>query len=379
MKVTHETLQSYFEKPLPSVAEIADAFTFHCFEIDEVAGNMLDIKVLPNRAADCNTEQGIAYELSSILDVSLKTPPVPDYTNAPVVEVSLARINGTLGADFSQAEVEDVFRRLRFEVVQDGEIFRVRAPYPRTDIAIAEDVVEEVGRILGYDRIAPKELAAPETPAGQARFRGIERVKDVLIEKGFTEISTQSFAKKGDIILANPLDKEKPALRTSLGENMLEALVKAKHYAPRVLPPGVHPKLFEVGTIFTKEGEKLVVETSEPVSDMPRVEEDSTYVPILYRLGPYRSFSTYPFATRDIAVWVPSETPSASIEKLITDAAGTLLVRIDEFDRFEKEGRTSYAFRLVFESMDRTLTDAELQTVMQKVTVALTGKDYEVR
>ena len=48
-------------------------------------------------------------------------------------------------------------------------------------------------------------------------------MKDQLVLKGFIELSTQSFAKKGDIILANPLDKTKPALRVNLEDNLREA------------------------------------------------------------------------------------------------------------------------------------------------------------
>ena len=54
MKISREDLQKYFEVALPSTAAIAEAFTFHCFEIEEIEGDVLDIKVLTNRAADCN-------------------------------------------------------------------------------------------------------------------------------------------------------------------------------------------------------------------------------------------------------------------------------------------------------------------------------------
>ena len=77
-------------------------------------------------------------------------------------------------------------------------------------------------------------------------------MKDRLVEQGFIEVSTQSFAKKGDILLANPLDKEKPALRTSLEENIREALTQAKYYAPLVLPPNEKPKCLKSGRSFRR-------------------------------------------------------------------------------------------------------------------------------
>jgi phenylalanyl-tRNA synthetase beta subunit len=378
MKITHAQLQKYFAKPLPNTKAIADAFTFHAFEIESVEDEMLDIKVLPNRAADCNNEVGIALELSAILDIPLVSEAKLSYPDAAIA-VTLEDVNSILGADFSSAEVEDVFRRLRFKVEQEGGAYRIIAPLPRNDMAVIEDVAEEVGRILGYERVPETPLPTWSSPVDQAHYRGIEKVKDFLVEKGFTEISTQSFAKKGDIYLANPLDKTKPALRTNLSENMKEALERAKYFAPLVLAPNEKPKLFEIGTIFTKDGEKLAVETSEPVPELPAIHDDENYQPKQYHLGAYKTFSLYPFITRDIALWVPSGTDEKSISSFIQENSGELLVRIDQFDRFEKEGRVSLAFRLVFQSFDRTLTDDEVNIIMAKITSALTAKGYEVR
>lgn len=383
MKISRESLQQYFENPLPSVAEIVDAFTFHVFEIDSIEGDMLDVKVLPNRAADCSSEAGIATELSAILDVPLKNETVDGFSDKKV-EVSLERINAILGSNFSEKEVEDVFRRLRFRVEKNGKIFRVTAPAARTDIEIPEDVAEEVGRILGYDRILATELPPTVVPADQARFRGIEQMKDQLVEQGFTEVSTQSFTKRGDIILANPLDKTKPALRTNLEGNLREALLRAKQYAPLVLSPKETVKLFEVGTVFPKEGEHLAVETSEQVSDTPEIKDNSEYVPKSYVLGAYKPFSIYPFIVRDIALWVVdgakgAERSEASIRSIIREHAGELLVRLDQFDRFEKEGKVSYTFRLVFQSRERTLTDDGVNSIVGNITASLIGSRYEVR
>ena len=391
MKISRNDLQKYFENPLPSTSVIADAFTFHCFEIEEVEGDVLDIKVLTNRTADCNSEAGIAAELSAILDMSLKNIS-PDGFSEKTVEVSLQRINAILGSNFLEKEVEDVFRRLRFAVKKDGEIFHVSAPIPRTDIVIPEDVAEEVGRILGYDHVEAMDLPPLSEMPDQARYRGIERMKDQLVEQGFIEVSTQSFAKNGDVYLANPLDKTKPALRTSLEENLQDAIERAKQYVPLVLPPKQPVQLFEVGTVFPREGEYLELRMTERVKEwgdvagtsdnlsVAKLEEyGKEYIPKRYTLGTYKPFSIYPFITRDIALWVPSGTEVSIIENVIRENAGELLVRLDQFDYFEKEGRVSYAFRLVFQSLERTLTDDEANGIMEKITSALAAKDYEVR
>jgi phenylalanyl-tRNA synthetase beta subunit len=50
-----------------------------------------------------------------------------------------------------------------------------------------------------------------------------------------------------------------------------------------------------------------------------------------------------------------------------------------QFDQFTKEGRTSAAFRLIFQSFEKTLTEAEVQPVMEAITSSLTQKGFEIR
>ena len=356
-------------------------------------------------------------ELVGVVD-AYPEPPEPE-----AVSVSLARVNGLLGAAFSVDEVRDALRRLGFSYTEVEDSFVVLPPFERRDLSIPEDLVEEIGRILGYDRIAPLELPLQETAPDQARYRGIERVKDFLVERGFTELSTQSFAAEGDIMLQNPLQEDRPYLRPSLLPAMRDALARGAANAPRVLGPSDLLKLFEVGTAFTKDGEFLLlsmgvaalsgkkakaadalkehVATLEqellaaPIAaryslDGEAVEFDigklnleklgDVYAPLSARMGAYRPYSPYPFALRDVAVWTPAGTEESEVSNAIVKEAGDLLVRIDLFDRFEKEGRISYAFRLVFESMERTLSDADLDPAMERVSAALNAKEgWEVR
>ncbi|MFZ2500609.1 MAG: hypothetical protein WAW90_01320 [Minisyncoccia bacterium] len=381
MKISSEALQAYFDTPLPSVAVLADAFTFHSFEIDSIEGDVLDVKVLPNRAADCNTEEGLARELSAILGLPLKDAREPDYSGVSTILATLARINAVLGANFSQDEVLDVFGRLQFRVKIEGETFHIEAPSSRKDIALLEDIAEEVGRMIGYERVPETPLPAYDGFVGQSRYRGVEKVKDQLVEQGFIEISTQSFAKLGDMVLANPLDKSMPALRTNLDENMKTALERAKQYAPLMLAPDQKLKLFEIGTIFTKDGERLEIKTSEPADGNLEVEDAPEYEPCRYTLGAYRPFSLYPFIVRDISMWiVDSDEARGTVFKLFAEQGGGLLQQVQLLDQFtNKEGRQSLAFRFIFQSMERTLTDDEVNGIMEKVSVALGKAGFEVR
>ncbi len=394
MKVSYTELQKYFKNPLPNMEAVSDAFTFHSFEIDGIDGDILDVKVLPNRSPDCGTIYGLAHQLSAILDVPLVKERELFYDEQPVVEITIAKINSLLGTDFSKKEILDVFKRLGFRV-EEGELLSVTAPKPRTDIVIPEDLVEEVGQILGYDRVPAAELPTTNISANQDRFRGIERMKDMLIEKGFTEVSTQSFTTKGDIELANPFDMTKPMLRTSLKDGVDNALMRGNQYTPLFLEPKQKLKFFEIGTVFPRSGEYLELSMTEPE---PSLGHDKTidnlsiakleefgkgYQPKRYILGAYHAFSIYPFMLRDIALWVPLGVTSDSVLEIISREAGELLRTKRLFDVFSKEidgvRRTSYAFNLVFQSDEKTLSDDEVNIVMSRVQSALVKEGFEVR
>jgi phenylalanyl-tRNA synthetase beta chain len=85
----------------------------------------------------------------------------------------------------------------------------------------------------------------------------------------------------------------------------------------------------------------------------------------------YETLSAYPFIVRDVALWVPLETKVGDIEKIIRANAGELAQKIYLFDTFEKEGRRSYAFRMVLQSFDRTLEDTEANGVYDNIVLAL--------
>jgi phenylalanyl-tRNA synthetase beta chain len=339
----------------------------------------------------------------------------PEPIALPSVSVSLSDINGRLGAAFTSDEVVNALTRLSLPHTLEGDTVTVTPPFWRRDISIPEDITEEVGRIMGYDRVTPVLLPSSTSPVDQRSHHGVERIRDFLVERGFTEISTPSFAAEGEVLLANPLDVEKPYLRANLSGNMQDALMRAVHVAPRVLGPVKVVIVFEIGNVFGKDAERLSLvlgmkvlegkknavleETVRELSDLCGmslvVDGDlfemtlegalleklgETYAPATYRLDAFRPFSAYPSAIRDIAVWSPEGTMESEVSNLILSQAGDLIARIDLFDRFEKEGRVSHAFRLVFESFEKTLSDADLNPVMEAVTTALNARDgWQVR
>ena len=95
----------------------------------------------------------------------------------------------------------------------------------------------------------------------------------------------------------------------------------------------------------------------------------------------FKMWSLFPFISRDISVWVPNGESAEGLKKILTENGTSLLVKEPQLvDSFTKGEQTSYAFRLVFQSHDRTLTDAEINEIMNKINNKITEhKDWQVR
>ncbi|HET6747134.1 MAG TPA: phenylalanine--tRNA ligase subunit beta [Candidatus Saccharimonadales bacterium] len=116
------------------------------------------------------------------------------------IELSRSQVNKTLGSDFTAEAIEAALRNVEFIVEGDGEMFRVAAPYWRSDIHISEDIIEEVGRLNGFDSIKPTLPERDFTAVVPSDFDVLRaRVRDLLTRAGANELLTYSFV-HGDIL-----------------------------------------------------------------------------------------------------------------------------------------------------------------------------------
>ena len=113
-------------------------------------------------------------------------------TKAEAVKLTFGEINGLLGTEYEPALIVKTLENVSFVVSQKGESIEVQAPYWRTDIHIKEDVIEEVGRLLGYDNIKPT-LPLHATAEKSRLFELKRRIRDVLSRYGANEVLTYSF------------------------------------------------------------------------------------------------------------------------------------------------------------------------------------------
>ncbi|MHB8447767.1 MAG: phenylalanine--tRNA ligase subunit beta [Rudaea sp.] len=202
-----------------------------------------------------------------ILDICGGKPgPVAETTladalpKAVAVMLRRARLARVLGIDIADAEVERILGKLDMRVEKTTEGWRVTPPSRRFDIAIEEDLIEEIARIHGYDRVtthAPGgELhlyLSPEAELSPARLRA------QLAARGYREAICMSFVARdllerwsldgASVALANPLSADLAVMRTSLLPGLVEALKYNRNRQQERV------RLFEAGLVFRIDGE----------------------------------------------------------------------------------------------------------------------------
>jgi len=300
------------------------------------------------------------------------------------VSVSLEKVNAVLGTKLAESDIADAFTRLDLPFEKKGDSFTVTVPFKRLDLVIPEDLIEEVARIVGYDKIPATGLPAfPNRPGINANFYAAEQKRQELVAKGYSEVFTSVFAEKGERMVANKVDGVRPYLRANLTDGLESAL--EKNIRNKDLLGLNEVKLFEIGTVWKGGLETVMLGTADTSGVREFALETHEATPRGYEELPisnterYQPFSRYPFIVRDIALWTPAGTEPDAVLLVIRAQAGQLLLRSEKFDEFKKGDKTSLAFRLVFQSFEKTLTDAEVNAVMEKVYAAVKGKGWEVR
>lgn len=392
----------------------------------------------------------------------------------PLTEKTIAvrpsRVSHLLGKDIPAAECKDILFRLQFKVQEGaGEELLVTVPTFRPDISLEVDLIEEVARIHGYDRV-PETLPTGKSTRGArtAKQSLIQKIRQVLTGCGLYEIITYSFHSRevfdrlgipagshirDAVALQNPLSEEQAVMRTLMLPGMLDVL--QRNYNRRNYSGGV----FGLGRVFCpKPGEGLPEEreklaaavmgktkrawnsppremdfyyakgiletlfnmlgitgyTFEPAAAEygyhpgrtaqvkikgkdagilgeihPRVLENYELpervaafeldLEILLesagKVGRYRPLPKFPGVDRDLAVVVPEDVLVRDVLRAIKKAGGELLRKVELFDVYKgkqvKEGYQSLAFSLKFQAEDRTLTDAEINELINTITSRL--------
>lgn len=343
------------------------------------------------------------------------------------IKVPHQKIESLLGTTLPTHEVQNILTNLDCEHSFDNQIYTIIVPYYRLDLTIPEDIIEEAGRIYGYHNIPAQPL---DDVAFSPRINPLvfieNRIKNFLTERGFNELKNYAFVNKGEVELYNPLASDKKALRSNIEKSFIEALEKN---ASRADYYGVERTLaFEISRVYHNdrevtmaiigiqncdkkakkqygsEEEQLQIIIEELENDLgaklqatidtttaqfslsalelgnETLEYGEVFAPKSYdQNAKFHSVSPYPYTTRDVSFWVDKENAEELYKNLIHGVETNYLKKIYLFDTFQKDGKTSYAYSLIFQSNDKTLTDKEVEEDMQKIIATLESNGCELR
>ncbi len=357
----------------------------------------------------------------------------PKKVGASRVSFNLTDVSKLLGVVISEKEIISTLERLGFEIKKTKGVLGVTAPIERLDITNKEDIIEEIVRIHGYEKIpakVPEGNLAPATRNDNYFYENV--IRGLFVEAGFSEVYNYSFMSEGEVEIQNPIAEDKKYLRASLLPGLIDNVGQNFKNFSEV-------KIFEIGKVFKKSkagieeknmlagiiayknaktkaeefyelkgilevlfsgmgiddywfsghpektaeikiGEKSVGTIEENAFEIDLDE----LIPLADEELEFRPVSKYPAVMRDIALFVPPETRVIEVLDIIENAAGPLLIDTDLFDIFEGEevgdNRKSFAFHLIFQSSEKTLSDKEVNALMDKIIKALDGNlDWEVR
>ncbi len=415
------------------------------------------------RAAGLIAEVAGGVVAEGMIDV--RAPAGPD----PVIRLRVSRVNGLLGTGLDRDEIAALLHRLRFDVRPEGADLEVVVPSFRRDVFREVDLIEEVARLYGYDKIEPAASAPPRDDSAGAREREEDRrgkqdeqrrLRDAMAGFGFTEVVTHSLLhpdlnrlidpSRPSVMIDNPLSPELSAMRTSLAASVLGVVrwnanrkvrdirifeagrvfwakeeglpdepeqlciaVTGQRHSPHWDGP---PEAFDffdlkglaealLGRLGLDRVETVPYDKVDPLFDADRTGElladgvrAGRFGAVSHRVldhyeirepvwmgvidcgvlfgqasdrRTYRAPPKYPAVERDLAIVVPEEVTHRDILNEIRACSGDLLESVELFDVYRgtqiAAQSKSMAYAMRFRSEERTLTDAEVTRLQDKV------------
>jgi len=177
-----------------------------------------------------------------------------------LITISSVKINHLLGLELSKHDIEEALQRLKFQYQVKNDHFLVYIPNRRSDIVISEDLIEEIARLHGYDKIP---LTLPlDSQVGYLQNKQVLRrkIKSVLATLGLNEVITYSLVDskvdnpKNNLKLLMPLSEEHSLLRTNIIPSILEVI--KYNYARK----NNNLAFFEISKVYFKENESIIEE-----------------------------------------------------------------------------------------------------------------------
>lgn len=181
---------------------------------------------------------------------------------SPVVELRYTAITKLLGIEIPKSETQEILRRLGIELLSEtGDSLRVRAPSYRFDIAIEADLIEELARVYGYNRLPKTPGMLRQKLAGRSeQILDLNRIRNQLTALGYQEVITYSFIEPtlcetvtqvragAAVRLQNPISADMSVMRPSLLPGLLSGMKYNENRQQERF------RLFETGLVFSRAG-----------------------------------------------------------------------------------------------------------------------------
>lgn len=205
-----------------------------------------------DRAAELLTSYASAHVLKGIVEQGHRSVP------ETIITMPWRKINAVLGTDLSLAAIKGMLVRLGFSIRIDGETIHVRVPARRFDVSIPEDLVEEVGRIYGYNQIPATLPEGSSVHAGLTSYQKLRRRTEQLMESaGLSQAYTYSLTTKEHagtysirqlpeepVKVIWPMSEEHAVLRQSIVPQLIDVV---KYHLNRQM---ADVALYEIGKVF---------------------------------------------------------------------------------------------------------------------------------
>lgn len=200
-------------------------------------------------------------DIGPVIEI-MHTDTLPRPNSITLAQEKIAKV---LGVAVTDSEVEDIFKALGFTFKRENKSWMVEVPPYRFDITLPEDLIEEIARLRGYDKIPTHTLKAQlqMAHAGEGA-RDFQPLRQLLSDEGYHEIISYSFVDRklqklldpdeGICELVNPITAEMTVMRTNLWPGLINTLLYNKSRQQHRV------RLFEMGTCFVKRGNKLLQE-----------------------------------------------------------------------------------------------------------------------
>lgn len=310
--------------------------------------------------------------------------------------------------------------------------FVVRVPAWRTDVETPEDLIEEAARFVGYNKMKPQMPTVALKPAQEEDMVILkEKVRRFLVNVNLNEVYNHSFSDEGGksaIELENPISSEFKELRQTLQAGLLKNVADNGRFFDEV-------RIFEIGKVFRNEGGKVrerlhlgisigakkksyvlelkgifddllksfglydfsMTESADRknlqiglgkkifgniktinlekgwVASVGEMDLDAI-LPVIEEERAFKPLPKYPAVMRDISVLLSVDARIGEVMETIETASSKYVENVDLIDEYvdkKFDGKQSLTFRIVFQSEDKTLTDAEVDRDLAKIISAL--------